>query len=71
MAKAAAQTTETQDTREEGGDRPLLDPLDVAIKKVIAEGKERGYITYDTLNATLPPAQVSSEQIEDAMSMLS
>ena len=71
MAKAAAQTTETKDTREEGGDRPLLDPLDVSIKKIIAEGKERGYVTYDTLNATLPPDQVSSEQIEDTMSMLS
>ena len=68
MAKAAAQTTET---REEGGDRPLLDSLGAAIKKVIAEGKEKGYVTYDTLNNALPPDQVSSEQIEDTMSMLS
>ncbi|MCH7864505.1 MAG: RNA polymerase sigma factor RpoD, partial [Proteobacteria bacterium] len=71
MAKAAAQTTETREPREEGGDSPLLDSLGAAIKKVIAEGKERGYITYDDLNAALPPDQVSSEQIEDTMSMLS
>jgi RNA polymerase primary sigma factor len=30
-----------------------------------------GYITYDQLNTVLPPEQVSSEQIEDVMSMLS
>ncbi|MGB5864121.1 MAG: RNA polymerase sigma factor RpoD, partial [Sulfitobacter sp.] len=30
-----------------------------------------GYITYDQLNSVLPPDQVSSEQIEDVMSMLS
>jgi RNA polymerase primary sigma factor len=42
-----------------------------AVKKMIAEARERGYITYDQLNAVLPPDQVSSEQIEDVMSMLS
>ena len=38
---------------------------------MIAEARERGYITYDQLNTVLPPDQVSSEQIEDVMSMLS
>jgi len=38
---------------------------------MIAEARERGYITYDQLNNVLPPDQVSSEQIEDVMSMLS
>ncbi len=42
-----------------------------AVKKMIAEARERGYITYDQLNQVLPPEQVSSEQIEDVMSMLS
>ena len=42
-----------------------------AVKKMIAEARERGYITYDQLNNVLPPDQVSSEQIEDVMSMLS
>jgi len=42
-----------------------------AVKKMIAEGRERGYVTYDQLNKVLPPEQVSSEQIEDVMSMLS
>ncbi|HMQ42366.1 MAG TPA: RNA polymerase sigma factor RpoD, partial [Paracoccus sp. (in: a-proteobacteria)] len=48
-----------------------LDISQAAVKKMIAEARERGYITYDQLNAVLPPEQVSSDQIEDVMSMLS
>jgi RNA polymerase primary sigma factor len=48
-----------------------LDMSQTAIKRMIADARERGYITYDQLNAALPPDQVSSEQIEDVMSMLS
>ena len=48
-----------------------LDLSQTAIKKMIAEAREKGYITYDQLNQALPPDQVSSEQIEDVMSMLS
>ena len=48
-----------------------LDMSQAAVKRMIAEGRERGYITYDQLNAVLPPDQVSSDQIEDVMSMLS
>ncbi|MDR5652052.1 RNA polymerase sigma factor RpoD [Ruixingdingia sedimenti] len=48
-----------------------LDMSQAAVKKMIADARERGYITYDQLNAVLPPDQVSSEQIEDVMSMLS
>jgi RNA polymerase primary sigma factor len=58
-------------TTEEGGDRPLLDSMGAAVKKMVALGKENGFVTYDDLNAALPPDQVSSEQIEDTMSMLS
>ncbi|MDO5630289.1 MAG: RNA polymerase sigma factor RpoD [Paracoccus sp. (in: a-proteobacteria)] len=48
-----------------------LDMSQAAVKRMIAEARERGYITYDQLNTVLPPDQVSSEQIEDVMSMLS
>ena len=48
-----------------------LDMSQAAVKRMIAEGRERGYITYDQLNAVLPPEQASSDQIEDVMSMLS
>ena len=47
-----------------------LDMSQAAVKKMIAEARERGTITYDQLNAVLPPDQVSSDQIEDVMSML-
>ena len=45
--------------------------MGAAVKKMVAKGKERGYVTYDELNAALPPEEVSSEQIEDTMAMLS
>ena len=48
-----------------------LDMSQAAVKKMISEARERGYITYEQLNQVLPPEQVSSEQIEDVMSMLS
>ncbi|MFZ5710493.1 MAG: RNA polymerase sigma factor RpoD [Pseudomonadota bacterium] len=48
-----------------------LDMSQAAVKRMIAEARERGYITYDQLNSVLPPDQVASEQIEDVMSMLS
>jgi RNA polymerase primary sigma factor len=48
-----------------------LDMSQAAVKKMIGDARERGYITYDQLNQVLPPDQVSSEQIEDVMSMLS
>jgi len=71
MASKAANTAEATETREEAADAPLLDALAAAIKKILARGKERGYLTYDELNAALPHDQVSSEQIEDTMTMLS
>src|SRR3954453_4712543 len=49
----------------------LVDVTTVAVKRLIAKGKERGYITFDELNAVLPPDQNSSEQIEDVMANLS
>ena len=63
---------DTEDKKPEEQDSDLsLDMSQAAVKKMIAEARERGYITYDQLNNVLPPDQVSSEQIEDVMSMLS
>ena len=41
------------------------------LKKLLARGKERGFITYDELNNALPAEEFSSDQIEDAMSNIS
>jgi RNA polymerase primary sigma factor len=37
----------------------------------MAKGKERGFITFEELNAVLPPDQMSTDQIEDVMSAFS
>src|SRR6202140_1234240 len=71
MASKAATAAETAETREDAAETPLLDMIAIAIKKMVVRGKERGYLTYDELNAALPQDQVSSEQIEDTMTMLS
>lgn len=48
-----------------------FDMSKAAVKRMIADARERGYITYDQLNTVMPPDQVSGDQIEDVMSMLS
>ena len=70
MAKQANDNQENE-TREESGDGGLGDVTQAAVKKMVARAKERGTLTYDELNQVLPPDQVSSEQIEDVMAMLS
>jgi RNA polymerase primary sigma factor len=50
---------------------PLLDLSDAAVKKMIKQAKKRGYITYEQLNQVMPSEEVTSEQIEDTLSMLS
>jgi len=63
-AEKPAETSETPDG-------PLLDMSDGAVKKLIRTAKKRGYVTYEEINAVLPSDQVTSEQIEDVMSMFS
>ncbi|WP_298257382.1 RNA polymerase sigma factor RpoD [uncultured Litoreibacter sp.] len=66
MAKDTDDQTQAREDAAAG-----LDMSQAAVKKMIAEARVRGYITYDQLNQVLPPEQVASEQIEDVMSMLS
>jgi RNA polymerase primary sigma factor len=68
---AAAETGDGHEKFEDAGDRPLIDGAQATIKALLARGKERGYVTYDQLNKALPLEQVSSEQIEETMTMLS
>jgi RNA polymerase primary sigma factor len=69
MAKPEKEEVETE--REAATDGPLLDLSDDAVKKMIKAAKKRGYVTMDELNSVLPSEEVTSEQIEDTMSMLS
>ncbi|MFC3126407.1 RNA polymerase sigma factor RpoD [Pseudoroseomonas globiformis] len=71
MASKVANGTDTVENRDEAVEGALLDTLSAAVKKLVARGKERGYVTYDEVNQALPDSQVSSELIEDTMAMLS
>jgi RNA polymerase primary sigma factor len=70
MATKPATTTDTA-TADRDTDTSLLDVQSAAVKRLMAKGKERGYITFDELNAVLPPDQMSTDQIEDVMSAFS
>ncbi|MDE2197853.1 MAG: RNA polymerase sigma factor RpoD [Rhodospirillales bacterium] len=66
MATKPSPSTDTV-AAEQDADTTLLDSQSAAVKRLIARGKERGYITFDELNLVLLPEQTSSEQIEDVM----
>ena len=70
-AKPASKPAEAEEATETTPDAvPVLDLTGAAIKKMLAKGKDRGYVTYDELNAALPQEQFTSEQIEDTMATL-
>ncbi|HEX5933382.1 MAG TPA: RNA polymerase sigma factor RpoD [Pseudorhizobium sp.] len=71
MATKVKENEEVETEREGTPDGPLLDLSDDAVKKMIKAAKKRGYVTMDELNSVLPSEEVTSEQIEDTMSMLS
>ena len=71
MATKPVKQGETTERTEEQADSPILDSLTGPVRKMVARGKERGYVTYDELNKALPSDEVNSEQIEDTMTMLS
>ncbi|MEL6966929.1 MAG: sigma-70 family RNA polymerase sigma factor, partial [Pseudomonadota bacterium] len=68
---AAAAETVQDEAKTTTSDRPLLDLNNDAVKKMIKAAKKRGYVTVDELNAVMPSEEVSPDQIEDTMSMLS
>ncbi|WP_337186532.1 RNA polymerase sigma factor RpoD [Phenylobacterium sp.] len=67
----SANTAEAEAPETTATDGPLLDLTDAAVKKFIKQAKTRGYVTMDELNKVLPSEEVTSEQIEDTLAMLS
>jgi RNA polymerase primary sigma factor len=57
--------------KEHAAEGPLPQIVAGSIEELLARGSERGYVTYDELSATVPLDQLSSEEIEDTMTMLS
>jgi RNA polymerase primary sigma factor len=70
MALKPQAKPEPAKAKDEAQDGPLMDG-GAAIKKLLAKGKERGYVTVDELNAALPQEQMSADQIEDIHATLS
>ena len=62
---------DSKNQKEEDNSIPLLDLNQSFIKKLINQAKAKGYLTYSELNDTMPPGEMSSEQIEDIMTALS
>jgi len=63
---------DTDDAKTEDQDNDfVLDMSQASVRRMIAQAKDRGFITYEQLNQVMPSGQVSSEAIEDVMSMLS
>ncbi len=71
MSTKTSSTAEISDTHTDTGDGPLMDSMVAAVKKMMQRGKERGYVTYDEINAAMPSDKMTSEQIEDTLAMLS
>ena len=72
MVAKANEDQDASGSMDEGDDAPLASgALAKAVKKIVAKGKERGYVTYDEINRLLPPAEYTSDQIDETMAMLS
>ena len=49
---------DTEDSKPEAEESDVsLDMSQAAVKKMIADARERGYITYEQLNQVMPPEQ--------------
>jgi RNA polymerase primary sigma factor len=70
MAKKDNEKAEAEGGAVDTADSPLLDLTDAAVKRMIKAAKKRGIVTHEELNAVLPSAEVTSEQIEDILAML-
>ncbi|WP_439575715.1 RNA polymerase sigma factor RpoD [Phreatobacter sp.] len=71
MATKATEKPEGAEQETEGPDSPLLDLSDAAVRAMIKRAKKRGYVTIDEINAVMPAASFTSDQIEDMNAMLS
>ena len=71
MANKTKATPQKEEAREKGPEMldaplPLLDLSDAAIK----QATERGYATYEQLNAIMPSEEVTAQQIEETLATL-
>ena len=58
-------------SQSQGSESALLDMSNRDVKKMIKAAKSQGFVTYEQLNKVASTESLTSEQIEDVMSMLS
>lgn len=64
LAVSEKQTEDNQTAGEAGS-------LAGIVKKLVKQGKDKGFLTYDEINKALPAGEFSSEQIDEAMATFS
>ena len=69
--KTKNQTPAEKESPEETQETKVTGSLETIVKKLVKKGKEKGFLTYDEINKSLPAEEFSSEQIEDAMTTFS
>ena len=69
MAKKKKETNENRSNS--SSEEQSSDISEVAVKKLISKGKEKGYLTYNELAKVLSPEKFSSERIEDMQTIIS
>jgi Sigma-70 factor, region 1.1 len=62
---------EAEERRHAATRATLLDLSDASVQQLVSLGEKRGYVTLDELNEVLPTREVSADEIEVTMSMLS
>ena len=70
LAKPIERSTTAEGDEETAGGS-ILDLPASPVARMIARGRERGYLTHDELNRALPPGETSADRIEDTMTLLS
>jgi len=72
-SKTSRKDVQMGDEKETSQDIPLIElsKSNPGLKRLLNKGKERGYITYDELNEALPQDQLTSDQIDESMTMIS
>ncbi|MBN1554353.1 MAG: RNA polymerase sigma factor RpoD [Phycisphaerae bacterium] len=48
----------------------MAEPVDASVKKLIAKGKEQGYLTYEEMNEDLPDEAVSPDKLDSLLMTL-
>ncbi|MFO7898220.1 MAG: RNA polymerase sigma factor region1.1 domain-containing protein, partial [Planctomycetota bacterium] len=71
MAKTSSTKKRTRNSKAAKGEAARLQPdLGPAMRDLIAEGEEKGYLTYEELNDALPDETVEVDEIDEILVVL-